>query len=140
MANKKPIYRIRRESRGRRLDFVARTEEPTFGSVVVEGKKYRRDILVFADGTVKKRKGGFLMFGSHEITRQELGELSQGQPRVVIVGTGTDGAAHIAPEAESWARANNVSLLVQPSYGAVARINEFVEQKKRVAALIHITC
>jgi hypothetical protein len=72
MANRKPIYKIRRESRGRRLDFVARIDELPFGSVVVEGKKYRRDILIFSDGTVKKRKGGFLMFGSHEIKRQEL--------------------------------------------------------------------
>lgn len=119
---------------------MTRIDELTFGSLIVEGKKYRRDILIFADGMVKKRKGGFLMFGSHEIKRKELEELSQGQPEVVIVGTGTNGAAHIAPEAESWAKANNVSLLVQPSYDAVARINEFAEQKKRVAALIHITC
>jgi hypothetical protein len=39
---------------------------------------------------VKKPKGGFLMFGSLEIKRKELEELSQGQPEVVIVGTGTD--------------------------------------------------
>jgi hypothetical protein len=140
MPNKKLIYKIRRESRGRRLDFVARIDELTFGSLVVEGKKYRRDILVFADGTVRKRKGGFLMFGSHGIKRRELEELSQGQPEMIIVGTGTDGAAHIAPEAESWAKANNVGLLVQPSYDAVARINESAEQKKKVAALIHVTC
>jgi hypothetical protein len=29
---------------------VARIDELTFGSVAVEGKKYRRDILIFADG------------------------------------------------------------------------------------------
>jgi hypothetical protein len=118
---------------------VARIDELIFGSIVVEGKKYRRDVLIFADGTVKKRKGGFLMFGSHEIKKRELEELSQSQPEIIIVGTGTDGAAHIAPEAESWAKGKNLSLLVQPSYDAVARINELVEQKK-IAALIHITC
>jgi hypothetical protein len=37
---------------------VAKIDEFTFGSIVVEGKKYRRDVLIFADGTVKKRKGG----------------------------------------------------------------------------------
>jgi len=119
---------------------VAKIDELTFGSIVVEGKKYRRDILIFADGTVKKRKGGFLMFGSHKIKERELEELSQGRPEVIIVGTGTDGAAHIAPEAESWVKGKNLSLLVQPSYDAVARLNELVGQKKKVAALIHITC
>ncbi len=119
---------------------MAKIDELIFGSIVVEGKKYRRDILLFADGTVKKRKGGFLMFGSHKVKKQELEELSQGQPEIIIVGTGTNGAAHIAPEAGSWAKGKNLSLLVQPSYDAVTRLNELVEQKKKVAVLIHITC
>ena len=37
---------------------MAKIDELAFGSMVVEGKKYRRDILIFADGTVKKRKAG----------------------------------------------------------------------------------
>ena len=119
---------------------MAKIDELNFGSIVIESKKYSRDILIFVDGTVRKRKGGFLMFGRHEIKRRELEELSQGQPEVVIVGTGTDGAAHIAAEAESWAKANSVSLLVQPSCDAIAKLNELTEQKKKVAGLIHITC
>jgi hypothetical protein len=79
------------------------------------------------------------MFGSHKIKKQELEELSQGQPEIIIVGTGTNGAAHVAPEAESWIQGKNLSLLVQSSYDAVARVNELAEQKK-VAALTHITC
>jgi len=41
--------------------------------------------------------------------------------------------------AESWAKGKNLSLLVQLSYDAVAMVNELAE-RKRVAALIHITC
>ena len=118
---------------------MARIDELTFGSIVVEGKKYRRDALIFVDGTVKKRKGGFLMYGSHKIKKQELEELSQGQPEIIIVGTGTNGAANIAPEAESWAKGKNLSLLIQPSCDAVPKLNELAGQKK-VSALIHITC
>ena len=119
---------------------MAKIDELTFGSIVVEGKRYRRDVLIFTDGVVKKRKGGFLMFGSHKIKKRELEELSQGQPEIIIIGTGTNGAAHVAPEAESWAKGKNLILVVQPSYDAVARLNELVEQRKKVAALIHITC
>ena len=119
---------------------MAKIDELTFGSIVIESKKYSRDILIFVDGTVRKRKGGFLMFGRHETKRRELEQLSQGQPEVVIVSTGTAGAAHIAAEAESWAKANSVSLLVQPSYDAIVKLNELAEQKKKVAGLIHITC
>jgi hypothetical protein len=35
---------------------VAKIDELTFGSIVVEGKKHCRDVLIFADGTVKMRK------------------------------------------------------------------------------------
>lgn len=119
---------------------MAKIDELTFGSIVVEGKKYRRDILIFTDGMIKKRKGGFLMFGSHKIKRQELEELTQSQPEIIVVGTGTDGVATMTPETESWVKEKNLNLLVKPSYDAVARLNELVEQKKKVAALIHITC
>jgi len=119
---------------------VAKIDELTFGSIVIEGRKYRRDVLIFVDGTVKNRRGGFLIFGSHEIKERELQELSHGQPEVIVVGTGTDGAAHIAAEAKSWAKANKVNLLVQASYDAIGKLNELAEQKKKVAGLIHITC
>jgi hypothetical protein len=35
------------------LNFVAKIEKFSFGSIVIEGKKYRRDVLIFADGMVK---------------------------------------------------------------------------------------
>jgi hypothetical protein len=38
---------------------VARIDELTFGSILVEDKKYRRNVLIFADGTVNKRKAGY---------------------------------------------------------------------------------
>ena len=37
---------------------MAKIVELTFGSIVVEGKKYRRDVLIFPDGMVKSRKTG----------------------------------------------------------------------------------
>ena len=37
---------------------MAKIDELTLGSIVVEGKKYRRDALIFADGTVNRQKAG----------------------------------------------------------------------------------
>lgn len=119
---------------------MAKIDKLSFGSIVIDGKKYRRDVLILADGTVKKRKGGFFMFGSHNIKKREIEELIQGKPELIVIGTGTDGVANVAADAESRAKEKNLSLLIQPSYDAVAKLNELTEQKKRVAALIHITC
>jgi hypothetical protein len=40
----------------RRVNFMANINELTFGSIVTEGKKYRPDVLILADGTIKMRK------------------------------------------------------------------------------------
>ncbi len=119
---------------------MAKVDELSFGSLVIDGKKYSQDVLIFTDATVKKRKGGFLMFGSHNIKIGELEELAQGEPETIIIGTGTNAKASLATEAESWVKEKNLSLIVQPSYEAAASLNELTEQGKKVAALIHITC
>jgi len=61
-------------------------------------------------------------------------------PGVVIVGTGTSAVAKLAPDAEIPAKEAAIELAVLPSKEAVERVNQLVEQGKRVSALIHITC
>lgn len=41
---------------------MAKIDELSFGSVVIEEGKYRRDVLIFADDTVRNKKGGFLAY------------------------------------------------------------------------------
>lgn len=65
--------------------------------------------------------------------------MSHEQPEVIILGTGTDGAAQVAAGAEIWARANNVNLPVQRSHDASVKLTELAEQKKKVAGLIDVT-
>ena len=49
---------------------MAKIDELTFGSIVVEGKRYHRDVLLFADGTVKRRKAG--LRGKSKLTRSAI--------------------------------------------------------------------
>jgi hypothetical protein len=119
---------------------MAKIDRFNFGSVVIYGKKHRRDVLIFSDGTVKERKGGFWMFGSHNIKKEEIEQLLSGEPEAIIVGTGTDGKAKLAPGVENWAKERSLSVVVQPSREAITKLNELTEQGEKVAALIHITC
>ena len=119
---------------------MARIDKLSFGSIIIDGKKFSRDVLIFSDGTVKKRKSGFLMFGSHNIKKKEIEELTRGEPETIIVGTGTNGKANVSADVESWAKEKNLDFIVEPSYEAAATLNELIGQSKKVAALIHITC
>lgn len=112
----------------------------SFGSIVVDGRKYRKDLIFLPDGTVKQRPGGHWMFGDHNIKKEEIEELSREGAEVAVVGIGTSSKARVAEEAASLTREAKLELLVLPSYEAVEKWNELVEQGKKVAALIHITC
>jgi len=117
---------------------VARIYGLNFGTEV-DGKQYHRDVLITADDKVRKRKGGFLTFGSHEVKKLEPEELSRGQPESITVGARTDGAP-VDTEAQHPAEADNVSLVAQACCDTTAKLNDSGKQKKKVAALIHLTC
>ena len=51
---------------------MPRVNSFSFGSMVVDNRKFSRDVLIFADDTVEQRRGGLWMFGSHSIKRNEI--------------------------------------------------------------------
>ncbi len=119
---------------------IAKVDDFQFGSIVISGKQYGHDVLLFPDGMVTQRKGGFWKFGSHTVKKAEIDELVKANPEVVVVGTGTSGKARLATDAKSCAKAAKVELIVLPSHEAVERLNRLVDEGKQVSALIHITC
>ena len=119
---------------------MARVDSFRFGSIVINGKKYGHDVLLFPDGSMEERKAGFWKFGSHTINKNEIEELVKANPEVVIVGTGTMNRAGLTPDAESFAKDTGFELVALPSAEAVERLNQLAGEGKRVAALIHITC
>lgn len=119
---------------------IARIESFKFGSIIIGGKRYGRDVLMLADGTVKQRKGGFWKFGSHVIKKAEIEELLKASPEVVVVGTGTSAKANLASDAELSLKEAKIELITLPSREAVERLNRLAQEGKRVSALVHITC
>jgi hypothetical protein len=113
-----------------------RIDSFSFGSIIIDGKKYNHDILIHPDGRVEQRKGGIWRFGSHNIKEEEAEKLLREKPEVVLVGTGTQGRAHLSEDIE----VKQAELAVLNSKEAVERFNKLVDQGKKVAALIHITC
>ncbi|MBS7620829.1 hypothetical protein KEJ32_01705 [Candidatus Bathyarchaeota archaeon] len=111
-----------------------------FGWIIVDGKKHRHDVVIFPSGEVKRRKGGFLMFGSHSFKREEFEELCKDKMDFLIVGTGTNGVATISGEAQRLLDELKVETIVLPSLEAVKKFNEFASHGKKVGAIIHVTC
>jgi len=113
-------------------------ERLSFGTIVVDGKKYHRDVIICADGAVKQRKGGIWRFGSHSVKKEEIEELKDAE--IVVIGLGTRSKAHLSDSARDYAQETNMQLLLLPSYEAVNRLNQLLEEGKTATALFHITC
>ncbi len=111
-----------------------------FGFIVVDEKQYDHDIVILPDGTVKDRSPGKGRLGSHSISRSEIEDLIHQRADIILVGTGVQGMARLARDAEHYVTVPNINLTLLPSPQIVKKYNQHVEDGEKVTALIHVTC
>ncbi|MDY6856287.1 MAG: MTH938/NDUFAF3 family protein [Thermodesulfobacteriota bacterium] len=111
-----------------------------FGSIVINGKKFRHDVTLSPDGTVKRRNGGFWMFGGHSIKEEEVSQIVNEGASSMVIGTGTSGVAKLTKEALSFIDKNKIEMVSLPSKEAIIQFNKLTEEGKKVGAIIHVTC
>jgi hypothetical protein len=111
-----------------------------FGFIVVDEKQYAHDIVILPDGTVKERELRKGRLGSHSIARGEIESLSRGQPDIILIGTGVQGMAKLARDAEFYLMEPNPNVMLMTSPQAVRKFNQCMDDGDKVAALIHVTC
>ena len=111
-----------------------------FGFIVVDEKQYSHDVIILPDGTVKERAGGKGRLGSHTISRSEMETLAKAAPDVILIGTGFQGMARLAHDAEFFKMEPGLDITMEPSPQVVKKFNQHIEDGEKVAALIHVTC
>lgn len=119
---------------------MVKIDEMGFGWIKVDGKKHRHDTVILPSGIVKRRKGGFLMFGSHSFKLKEFEGLLTEKVDIIIVGTGTDGVATLSEDAKNFLEKAGIEWIALPSQNAVKKFNELIQCGRKVAAIIHVTC
>ena len=119
---------------------MIRFDSLKWGQVSVGGKKYRRDLVVQPDGTVRPRKNFLLSLFAHTFEKAEIERLRDAGAEVVVVGLGVRSAARLSEEAKRYAEETNLELHPLPSPEAIERFNHLVDEGRRAAAIIHITC
>jgi hypothetical protein len=119
---------------------MAKIDSFNFGFIVVDEKQYSHDIVILPDGTVKERNPGKGRLGSHSIARSEVEALTKVQPDVILIGTGVQGMARLAHDAEFYLTEPGLNLTLLPSQQLVRKYNQHIEDGEKVAALIHVTC
>ena len=107
----------------------------SFGRMVINGKTYTSDVILYPDKVDDSwwRKSG------HLLQKEDLRDVIQYNPEILIVGTGAYGLMKILDEVKQFLEAEGIELISEETKEACKIYNELKERKKVVAAF-HITC
>jgi hypothetical protein len=113
-------------------------ESYDFGLIVIKGRKYTSDVIVFAEQVI----AGWWRKEGHRIYVEDLKEILGHEPRleVLVVGTGYYGIVKISPEVEKILKSEGVKLVAQPTKEACQAFNKLLKSNRRVAGAFHLTC
>lgn len=112
-----------------------------FGEIVIDNKKYSQVLII--DGVVFERDEKKLeeLFGTtHQIGGWEIERLLEGNPEIIIVGTGQSGALQVEEMFLERMRKADVKIITAITPEAMKIYNEKAKQDKKINALIHTTC
>ncbi len=111
-----------------------------FGSIAIDGRSYRHDVVIRLDGRVEKRQKRLskALYGtSHVISRDEAQHVFEGGAKRLIVGTGQAGLVELSPEALDFLKARACQAELLPTPDAIRAWNDALED---VIGLFHVTC
>lgn len=115
---------------------MVQIESYSFGSMVINGKNYTKDVIIFPDGTILSpwwRKQG------HVLALEDLQELLAAGPEVVVCGTGAMGVMRPDAKLQEILAADNIEFIAKRSAEAVDVYNHLSCEKK-VGGCFHLTC
>ncbi len=111
-----------------------------FGWIKINGDKYKKDVIIHTDGSVTKRekkksKNLKEKYGHTPLSDRELDFLAKEKPEVVYIGIGHQSALPITPEA--LAILKEYETVILPTGEVIEKIDQ---EKRKMIALIHVTC
>ena len=113
-----------------------RIDTLAFGSIVIDGNKYTSDLIIYPDGPVVtswRRKRG------HWLSSDDISELIDSQPEVIIAGTGVYGLVKPEEDLQKMLQKKGIEFFPARNKKAMELFNE-LSSKKRVGACFHLTC
>lgn len=110
-------------------------ESYSFGCMVVDGQTYTSDLIIFPEkiNTSWWRKSG------HRLCLEDLEDVFEEEPEVLVIGTGFNGLMKVDEEVKSEAQAKGIALIIEKTEKAVRNFNEIASKKKAIGAF-HLTC
>jgi len=109
----------------------------SFGSMAIDGEKFGSDLKIFPDGRVEDN--WWRNFG-HRLNPNDITDIVESRPEVIVVGTGIYGRMEIARETQAMLSQEGITLVTDITEKAAELFNVAVKDKKNVAGCFHLTC
>ena len=117
--------------------------EYRFGSIIIDGKTYNRDVEVRWTGEVLD----WWRQESHVIDIEDIERAIEESPETIVIGTGEAGIAKVAEKAQDFIKERGIELIIDKTEEAVKTFNIIKEDSEeeegrqiKVIGLFHLTC
>jgi hypothetical protein len=107
----------------------------SFGKITIDGETYTSDVIIYPERVDPSwwRKEG------HTLNIEDLHDVLNANPAVVVVGTGFFGVMKVPTETIAYLESKGIEVHAARTGKAVELFNAFQPGKKVIAAL-HLTC
>lgn len=115
-------------------------EKIGFGSITIDGKKYKHDVLIRLNGMIEKRKKKLskAIYGSsHILSLDEARYVFEPGAHNLLIGAGKFNSVKLSPEAEQYFQQMNCQVQLLPTDKALQAWND---APAGTIGLFHITC
>jgi len=106
-----------------------------FGRIVINGRDFGSDVVIFPD----RVKGNWWRKEGHILSVDDVKEIVDAKPEVLVVGTGYSGLMKIDPQTERYLKSSGIELIAAKTEKACKIFNE-LSKSRRVVAAFHLTC
>lgn len=112
---------------------MVKINSSTYGSITIDNVTYNHDVYILPSGKVEERQYG------HTFTREQAEHVLKGNPDAVVIGKGTSGMASLSSEVKALLEDKGIEIVETNTPGIADKFNK-LNETKRVAAIIHVTC
>ncbi len=118
-------------------------EKTKFGSITIDGIKYKHDIYINIDGSISERKKELsrpISKGHTVLGPLEIQHLLDQKPDTLVIGKGQFGVLPMPEESHKLLEKSKVIVIKDKTPVVIHLLNKLIEEKAKVVAILHLTC
>ncbi|GAF82487.1 unnamed protein product [marine sediment metagenome] len=111
-------------------------ENYSFGQMLIDGKKYNSDLIIFTDHINNnwwRREG-------HNLHIDDIQEIINKKPDTLIIGTGYSGLMKVPEELIENIKSSGIKKVIVKKTGDACNEYNKLCKKKNIVAAFHLTC